>query len=268
MKGMRVIGLSFLIALAALSVVASAANAALPEAGRCVKVTAGTGTYSNASCTIVATTEKTKKYSWTPASAGEKLTFSGAGTETFLTTVGHSTIKCINANFAGEYTGPKTASVTISFQGCTNEAEQQCQSVGAPAKSLIETLPLEAELGFIKNQTVEGKTIISVGLDLKPTAPFSDLIMYECTGSSEVAHVEGSVIGKAAPLNRMGTTFNLTYRAMKTGQQIPENFEGGPKDTLTTTYKSGIETVGSGASALTIKEETGHNTNPQEIKAK
>ena len=129
MKGMRVIGLSFLIALAALSVVASAANAALPEAGRCVKVTAGTGTYSNASCTIVATTEKTKKYSWTPASAGEKLTFSGAGTETFLTTVGHSTIKCINANFAGEYTGPKTASVTISFQGCTNEAEQQCQGV-------------------------------------------------------------------------------------------------------------------------------------------
>jgi hypothetical protein len=267
MKGMRVVGLSFLIALVC-GATASVVQAAPPEVGQCVKVPAPTGTYSSANCTKLAEGELGKKFVWMPVSATEKQTFTGSGLESVLTTVGHPTIKCINANFAGEWTGPKTATVTISFQGCTNPSEAQCQSLGAPAKSLIETLPLEAELGFIKNQIIEGKTIIVVGLDLKPTPPFSDMIMYECTGSSELAHVEGSVIGKATPINRMTTTLNLKYLARKTGEQIPESFEGGPKDTLMTTYTSGLETVGSGASSLNIKEETGKETNLLEIKAK
>src|SRR5437870_5795247 len=118
MKGMRVVRLSFLIALVC-GAMASAAQAALPEVGRCVKVTAPNGTYSNGSCTKLATGELSKKFTWTPVSASEKQTFTGSGTETTLTTVGHPTITCINANFVGEWTGPKTATVTVSFQGCT-----------------------------------------------------------------------------------------------------------------------------------------------------
>src|SRR5207247_7504317 len=124
------------------------------------------------------------------------------------------------------------------------------------------------EVGFIKNQTIEGKTMLSVGLDLKPTPPFSDLIMYECTGSSEIAHVQGSVIGKATPWNKMSTVYKVLYFARKTGQQVPENFESAPTDTLTTKFTEGINTVGEGASSLNIKEPTGSSTNPLETKAK
>jgi hypothetical protein len=264
MKGMRVVGLIVLTVLATCGVAATAAQAELPEVGRCVKVAVPTGTYSNANCTKVATGETGKKYNWTPVSGTEKQTFSGAGTETLLRTTGHSTIKCINANVSGEWTGPKTASVTISFQGCENEAAAQCQSVGAPAKSLIETLPLEAEIGYIRHTELT----TWVGLDLKPTAPLTDMIMYECTGSSDVAHVQGSVIAKVTPPNRMTTTMNLLFKATKAGVQIPESFEGGPKDTLTTTYTNGLETVGSGESSLNIIEYFGKYTNLLEIKAK
>jgi hypothetical protein len=267
MKGIRVAGLSLLIALATSVAAVPAAQAALPEVGRCVKVATGTGTYRNGTCQTVATGELSKKYNWIPVSGTEKQTFSGSGLETLLTTVGHSTIKCIAGNLTGEYTGPKTASVEIEFQGCLNASEQQCQSVGPSAKSEIKTLPMEAELGFIRNQTIEGKTFLSVGLDLKPTPPLSDLMMYQCTGSEETAHVEGSVIGRVSPINKMTTILNHAYRA-RLGVQIPESFEGGPKDTLTTTFTSGLETVGSGASTLTLKEETGQNTNALEIKAK
>jgi len=93
---------------------------------------------------------------------------------------GHATIKCIDANISGEWRGGKTATVEIEFQGCQNPQEQPCQT--AQTKSEIKTLPLEGELGFIKNQVKEGKLVITVGLDLKPQAPLTELATYECGG--------------------------------------------------------------------------------------
>jgi hypothetical protein len=272
MKRIRIWGLCLSTALA-IGVFgvspALAATHALPEVGKCAKVPTGTGAYKTANCVTVAT-GAFGKYEWTAVSATEKQTFTGAGLETILTTAGHATIKCTAANIAGEWTGPKTASVTIEFQACVNATTgEQCQSPTNPQnKSEIKTLPLEGELGFILNEEVEEKPKIIVGLDLKPTPPLTELAMYECTGSSELAHLEGSVIGRIGPFNRMTTVSNLLYHATKAGEQRPESFEGGPTDTLSTTFTEGLTTLGSGASSLTIKTETGTNANRIEIKAR
>jgi hypothetical protein len=242
-------------------------SAGVPEIGRCVKVATGAGVYGGANCTTAAKVGK-GTYEWTPVSQTEKQTFSGSGLETILTTGGHSTIKCLVANFGGEWTAPKTASVTVEFQGCYNAGGQQCQSTTNPQnKSEIKTFPVEGELGFIKHEVKEGKLIIVVGLDLKPQSPLTQLAEYECTGSKETGHLEGSVIGAIKPFNRMTTESNLLYSATKAGEQRPEAFQGGPKDTLTTRFTSAIETLSSGASSLNIKEYTGHNANALEIKA-
>jgi hypothetical protein len=269
MKGIRTMGACLLAALSIVAVAASSALAAnaLPEAGRCVKVPIGTGAYTAGTC-ITHSTKGGGTWEWIPVSSTEKQTFLGSGTEVTLTTAGHPPIKCIDANVNGEYSGPKTATVTVEFQGCTNPAAAQCQSVQNPNnKSEIKTFPLEAELGFIKNQVIEGKTLVVVGLDLKPQPPLTELAAYECSGSGETAHVTGSVIGRVSPIDKMTTTLNLAYVATRGGEQRPQQFEGGPLDTLSTTFTKGLETLGSGASSLNNHSYAGKNTNPLEIKA-
>jgi hypothetical protein len=267
MKGIRISGLCAL-ALAASAIIASSASAVtLPEFGRCVKVARGTGVYRGAAC-VTKETGTLGTYNWVPASSSEKQTFTGSGLESTFTSAGHPTIKCLAANFTGEYTGPKTASVTIEFQACVNSLEQQCQS-NPQNKSEIKTLPLEAEVGFIKNQVVEGKPIIVAGLDLKPTPPLTDLAMYECGGGgpNESAHLQGSVIGSIKPINKMTTEQKLSYLVRKSGEQYPEQFEGGLKDTLSTTFTAGLEST-TVPTTLNIKSESGHNAAPIEIKAR
>jgi alpha-tubulin suppressor-like RCC1 family protein len=245
------------------------APANLPEVGHCVKVAVGTGKYSGAACLTLATKPTAKKYEWVPVSVTEKQAFAGSGLETILTTAGHSTTKCLAANLSGEWTGPKTASVNVEFQACYNAQGQQCQTVTNPQnKSEIKLSGVLGELGYIKYEEVEGKLKIVVGLDLKPQPPMTQLAEYECTGSTETGHLEGSVIGKITPIDTMTTTQNLLYLATKTGEQRPEAFQAGPTDTLITSFTSGTEAKGSGASSLNIKEYKGHNAAPLEIKAK
>jgi alpha-tubulin suppressor-like RCC1 family protein len=238
----------------------------LPEVGRCVKVATGTGAYQGPNCIALEKAGgKFGKYNWIPVSATEKQTFGGTGGETVLATVGHSTIKCIAANISGEWRGSKTATVQIEFQACTNAKGQQCQS-NPQNKSELKTLPLEAELGFIKNEVKEGKLILSVGLDLRPQPPGSDLLSYECGSVTESAHLEGSVIGQIKPIDKMTTESNLIYNTIRGAQQY-EKFEGGPSDTLTTRFQSGLESTYA-PSTLKIVGETGSNAAPLEIKAK
>jgi hypothetical protein len=254
--------------MVAMASAAQAAPANLPEAGRCVKVATGTGAYGGASCLLLAAPGR-GKYEWTPAGATEKQAFSGSGLETKLTTAGHPTITCVAANIAGEWTGPKTASVSVELQGCSTPSGAQCQTVTNPQnRSEIKLTGVEGELGFIRYEEVEGKLIVVPGFDLKPQPPLTELAAYECTGSSEVGHIEGSVIGKVKPFDKMTTEFNLLYLLAKSGAQVPEEFQEGPKDTLTTTFTSGLETLSSDPSALNVKGETGSNGAPLEIKAK
>jgi len=272
MKVIRVGQRCLLAALALSAVACSSALASsvyevrgLPEIGRCVKVPEGTGVYRGSIC-VTKETKGKGKYEWTQASVTEKLTFTGGGLETRLLTAGHPGIKCIASNLTGEWTGGKTANVTIEFQGCVNALGQQCQS--GQNKSEIKTLPLEGELGFINDQVKEGKLIIVVGLDLKPQPPLTDLAIYECGSITETARIEGSVIGTIKPIEKMTTESNLVFNTKSAGEvQYWQQFEGGLKDTLSTTFTTGTEST-TAPTTLKIFSETGKNSVPLEIKAK
>jgi hypothetical protein len=272
MKVIRV-GQRCLLAALALSAIACASASAssiyevrgLPEIGRCVKVGIAKGVYRGAQC-ITVEKKGLGAYEWTQVNATEKFTFAGSGLESILTTTGLPKIKCIAANATGEWTGGKTASVTIEFQGCTNALGKQCQS-GPVNKSEIKTLPLEGELGFIRNELVEGKLIVVVGLDLKPQPPLTDLAIYECGSATETSKLEGSVIGKIQPINKMTLESNLLYTTKSNGEQLYKKFQGGPEDVLSTTFTSGVTST-TAPTTLKIKTETGKNSAPLEIKAK
>jgi hypothetical protein len=105
------------------------------------------------------------------------------------------------------------------------------------------------------------------GLDLKPQPPLNELASYECAGSGQTAHVEGSVIGRIQPIDKMTTESNVIYSTKSNGEQLYQSFEGGPNDTLSTTFTTGVEST-SAPSTLKIKEEKGKNEASLEIKAK
>jgi len=261
MNHKRSLGWTVVAALAAAAFVVSAASAAVPEVGRCVKVTPGAGKYRGSNC-LTHETGNLGKFEWVPVSELEPQKFTGSSNSTVLATTGHSSIKCVNANITGEYTGPKTAAVEIEFQACTNSAGVQCQTTPVQV-SEIKMVGLEGELGFIKNEL----PYIKVGLDLRPRPPLTDLTTYECGSATETARVEGSVIAQIKPIDKMTLESNLLFKVTKAGQQVPQSFEGGPTDTLSTTFTSGVEST-TAPSSLAMPEETGKNASPLEIKAK
>jgi hypothetical protein len=235
--------------------------------GRCVKVALGTGEYKGSLCITreIAGGER-GKYNWVQANAAENITFEGGGTSVKLASAGHSTITCVVANVKGTLTGAKTASAEIELQGCKNTLEEQCHSAGA--ENQIKSLPLEAELGFIKNELREGKRYVKVGLDFKAQTPFTQMFVYQCgTEGSTTATVEGSVIAADKPIDKMTTTNNLFFHVLfPKGTQDPEKFEGGLKDTLSTTFTTGIEST-TAPTTFDVKEYLGKFSIPVEIKA-
>ena len=262
-------GAGILVALLmGLATASSAFAHELPEWGRCVKAATGTqGEFTSATCLTKTKAPKAVTYNWVAPSQSELLTFAGGGTETTLRTVGHSTIKCAAVNMTGEYTGAKTASVTMEFQACADQAGNLCKSPQVTATGEILSFPMAAELGFTRHEEVNGKLVVAVGMDLKPTPPLTSLASYECTGSGETANVEGSVIAKLKPFDKMTSEINPAFFVRKTGQQVPESFQGGPKDTLSTTYTKGVENLGTFDSTLNVLEGKGTNSTPMEIKA-
>jgi hypothetical protein len=240
---------------------------ALPEVGRCVKVALGTGEYKGSQCiTREVPKGERGKYNWVQANVSEDLTFADAGIEVKLATAGHPTINCVVANVTGTFTGPKTATAEIELQGCKNTLEESCHSIGA--ENQIKSLPLEAELGFIKNELREGKRYVKVGLDFKSASPVTPMFSYQCgSESSTTANIEGSVIVADKPIDKMALENKLFFHVLfPKGTQDPEKFEGGVKDTLTTTFITGIESS-SAPSTLGYKEPSGKYSVPLEIKA-
>jgi hypothetical protein len=241
---------------------------ALPEVGRCVKVAAGEGEFMGSKCLTV---EKgtVGKWNWAPASVTENITFEGGGTPVKLATSGHETLECVVGNAKGTFTGPKTANAELELQGCLNQKAEPCGSIGN--ENQIKSNPLEAVLGFIQNIVVEGHRHVKVGLDFKPQPPLTSLFNYKCgpgtqTGLPTTA-VEGSLIVADKPIDTMKQENKLIFHVRQNGTQDPENFQGEPKDTLSTTFTNGIETTGPFASTLGIKEYVGKYSVPMEIKA-
>lgn len=268
MRLMRFVGsvaVSGALAIAALA--AGSASAALPELGRCTKVQGVQegkkvvyhGAYRNKGCTAPSRTG-TGQYEFLPG-PGANNKFYGIATEPepVLETTAGAKVSCGEMVFKGEYTGPKTEQVSVSFGGCettaANGAHQVCQTNPAKEGEIEGVQALEGELGLI-----QAGSMPSVGWDLKHSGP---MFTYECGVLPEVPSaqtVEGSVIGLLShgffgtDLNKMSLHSVIKYKA-KGGLQMPEAFEGQAKDVLSTTTVSGT-TKTTAQTGLTTTEET------------
>ena len=261
MRTIRTAGLALVAALALGAVASTGASAAVPELGRCVPAeTPHTGEYKGRSC--IAPAEGKGRYNFIPG-PGAKPKFEGTSSDAPVLEMPNLTISCSAATFNGEYTGAKTASVTVDLIGCVNLATlKKCQSNPLKEGEIETPVPLEGELGFIN---LGGR--ILVGLDLKHEPSLVAFTCGEPAEPPEVAGtVEGSVIAQIAPLNSMREELALRYRTAG-GKQVPESFEGGPKDTLSVKLVSGLTTTTEEA-ALKNKLVEVLNEEAIEIKAK
>jgi hypothetical protein len=216
--------------LAAASVTAVKAQAALPELGRCVKAPSEKigkevifhGGYVAADCV-----EKNEghfgKYEWLPGAVATK--FSGESKAVTLETTGGTKVKCEGSTSHGEYTGTKSATLGLTLTGCSKGGES-CQSTASPGQ--ITTAPLQAQLGFIKDTEAEKVVTSIVGWDLSSG---SAVVSAECGGAKQSLVVTGSVIGKISAADKMASGYSLSF-AQAHGKQLPEAFEEEAKDTL------------------------------------
>lgn len=237
----------------------------VPLFGRCTKVegvkegktTIYSGKYSSANCVTEAVESLAPgKFEWA-AGPGTHRKFTGTGELTTFETTGKAKVKCTGASNAGELTGQKTASASLTFTGCegTSQLHGACQSAGAAAGE-IRTAPLSGELGFIKDSQ---PLLPVVGLDLTPAAQGAHFAQFEC-GGTPVA-LDGSVIGTLTPSSKMSSALTLKF-AQGRGAQKPESFEEGPKDTLTATL--GATSEGAGITSKTVNS----TEEPIEVKAR
>jgi len=216
----------------AISGVASASASAFspPEVGRCVKVAAGTGKMSSATCVK----EKAKgSYEW--MSGAVKGKFTSTGGVGVLAAVGGTTVVCKTEASGGEYASPKTVTgVVVRFTSCES-AGFICATVGAKAGEIV-TNSLEGKIGIEKRAFVEGKEVplkTKLALDLFPTSADEGLYVTFNCGLSLHITVGGSVLVPVTPTNKMLTKLTLKYVATK-GVQKPTHFEGEPNDVLLT----------------------------------
>jgi hypothetical protein len=260
MRLIRTVGLTLATAGLLAAVAAASALAAPPELGRCV-ATPG-GEYAGSHCTRLASAPGRGKYEWT-AGPGAKPKFEGTSAVSPLLEMPGLKISCSVATYNGEYTGAKTASVTVDLIGCLNaETHKKCQSNPVKEGEIEPPSPLEGELGLINIGGIQ-----HVGLDLKRSPA---IVVFTCGEPLEAPEVtgtlEGSVIGQINPVNTMREEFRLKYRAEGL-TQVPESFEGGEKDTLTAKLVSGVTTTEVPA-VLKDKLVEVLNEEPLEIKAK
>ena len=69
---------------------------------------------------------------------------------------------------------------------------------------------LLAEFGHNPFSIREGELKVQVGLDLRPQPPLTALAIFGCGGGvTESNHIEGSVIGKATPIDKMSSALEL-----------------------------------------------------------
>jgi hypothetical protein len=216
-------------------------EATLPELGRCVKATSTKegkttlyhGLYLDSGCTTE-TTNRNGKFEW-EAGPGSMKQFTAGGLTATLETVGKAKVKCMGSAGSGEYTGTKTANVSVTFTGCVRSSSlETCQSSGAGAGE-VQATGLQAKLGFIKDAVGSEGLVASVGWDL---AKDGTIVSATCGASKEALLVTGSVIAPVPGVDKMVSAFSVKPKAL-TGIQAPESFEEGAKDVLSATLGAG-----------------------------
>lgn len=241
MRTLKAMALALVAVFAMSAVAAGTASAAAPEVGRCVKVAAGTGKFSSATCIK----EKAGgSYEWLPGAVKNKFTTKG-GVAT-LQTVAGTAVGCKTETSGGEYNSTKTVTnVIVTFKECAS-AGLKCNTTGQGEGELV-TNPLEGKLGF------ENKAKKKVAFDLFPAAGDGGLfITFNCSGLH--LEVEGEVLVNF-PADKMTSSVTLKYSGKK-GKQKPEKFEGEPPSILETSIdKAPFEQSGQTITTTQTNEE-------------
>jgi hypothetical protein len=163
-------------------------------------------------------------------------TFTSTSKGSLLETTGGKKTKCSADSSFGEITGPQNGVMTMIFTNCKLN-KVPCNTPGLVPGSIATNL-LSMKIYYINKAKKE------VGIDLVEAAgaPFLE---YGC-GSAVFARVQGSVIGKVKPKNKLVTpseTFKLVFKQSLGIQEI-SNLEGGPIDILETYFGGPFETTG------------------------
>ena len=249
MSRIRMAALSVVAVALAAAFAAAQASAALPEIGRCAPAALKNGNYKYKSCVIPASPPGTGAFEFTPGPGAQPKFEAGIGTPV-MRTVGGKQVGCANGGIAGEWTGPKTATITsLAFEGC-GTAKTKC-ATNPGGSTITNGNPLEAELGLI----VGGEKPLA-GFDIRAKSPNTEIVSFQCgtpitEPPAEHWTVEGSVIGSIKPADLMVSEYRLLYAA-KGGVQQYQKFEGGGTDVLSAniTGESGLTTEQLG---LTLK---------------
>lgn len=225
-----------IVACTSFGAVATATAAAEPpEFGTCTQVAPKTGEYSGKNCLTPAPAKG--RYDFAPG-GGAKKKFATIVEEPVLKSAGHE-VTCAFGEGEGEYTGAKTLSITkLVFQNCVQAGaktvyESFCQNI-AGFRGEITANELTGELGYFDKK---GKK--KVGLDIKAKTAKA-MALFECGGANELTEhglgtgtlieLEGSAIGEVKKLNKPLEENSVVF-AVKSGAQVPEQFEGGVNDT-------------------------------------
>jgi len=268
MRRFGVLGLNAVLALAVSAILASGASAAaypitaLPQLGRCVPVTAGTGEWFFVHCQDYVAPRG--NHNWLEGAAKNKFNaeFEGnkEGGPVELKTANPAHLITCQAGIIeeGEYIGSKSEKETIVLVGCSLVAtKQDCHTNPSPTLETEIEISAEGSLGFIKN----GKKPVA-GWDLKG---ISAIVVCKKpppeVDAGVIDKIEGSVIAPVTKTQSMFEEFTLKYKA--TGvKQIPEKFENEPTDVLSSTFGP----TGSPEQTALIAKEIVTNEEPLEIK--
>ena len=171
-------------------------------------------------------------------------TFTATSKASLLEAVGGTKTKCTSDSAFGELTGPQNGSMTIIFTGCKVN-KIPCNTPGA-TPGTIATNALSMKIDYIN------KAKKQVGIDLVEAAG-ALFLEYGC-GSSVLARVQGSVIGKIGPINKLVTpsaTFKLTFAQALGVQKFPK-LEAAPIDVLETSFGGPFEQTGLASTDLIL----------------
>jgi hypothetical protein len=224
MRPLRITALLLAFACAAAGFApAGAAAEEAPEFGRCLS--SATGSYSGESCLLAGSTNS---WEWFPAfganAKGEEQPLAkkrftlveGRRSEDLLVeTVGGTKVKCGSQSGTGEFTGAKTLTVRMRFNGCgLVGGPPHCHNVEGTSEVL--TSQLEGRLGVVQRGRARSKDVI--GMVLFPTSgPWA---AFECEGTP--VELTGSVIVKMKT-NKMLKILPLKFSS-KEGRQTPQKF--------------------------------------------
>jgi hypothetical protein len=183
MRLIRTVGLALAAAGLFAAIATASASAAVPEFGKCVPAVGKTGEYIGSHCTAPAGGKG--KYNWV-AGPGAKPKFEGTSETVPVLEMPGLQIVCSVATYNGEYTGAKTASVTLDLIGCLNAAtHKKCQTNPAKEGEIEPPGSLEGEIGLVNINGLK-----KVGLDLKRSPAIAG---FTCNEPLEVPEVTGTL---------------------------------------------------------------------------